>query len=151
MPAVIPITSQEFFPLLATLIDNGQTAKITVTGESMYPFLRDGLDSVELTQTTLDGVERGDIILIQRDDTGYVLHRVWKKSGEQLYLLGDAQVSIEGPVRKDQLRAKATALWRGGTRIGNANRWWRFCSTLWLFLRPLRPYILRMIRFLHIR
>ena len=52
---------------------------------------------------------------------------------------GDNQTEIEGPLRADQVRGKLTGFVRNGKFVDVKNPIYRFTSSLWLFLRPLRP------------
>jgi len=83
---VLKVKSSAIFPVITELLDSGQTARITVTGNSMYPFLRAGRDSVELSKASFQEINRGDIVLIKRTNGIYILHRVIKKPKILLWL-----------------------------------------------------------------
>ena len=71
---------------------------------SMYPFLREDKDKVELAMTSFSCIKKGDVVLIKRESGEYVLHRVLKKSMDHFYIVGDAQQWIEGPLLPEQLK-----------------------------------------------
>ncbi|KGK91408.1 peptidase S24 [Desulfosporosinus sp. HMP52] len=140
------VKSSALFPLITEILDNGQSTKISVSGNSMYPFLRDGIDSVELSKGNYGQLSRGDIVMVQRSDGSFVMHRVIKKTPDCFFMVGDAQQWIEGPLYPNQLVAGVTAIWRHNKRISCANSWLRLLSGLWLFLRPFRYFILKVYR-----
>ena len=138
------IKAASMFPLISEILDHGQNARISVSGDSMYPFLRDSIDSVELTKGRFERLSRGDIVMIQRTDGYYVMHRIIKKNKDCFFMVGDAQQWIEGPLFPEQLIAEVTAIWRNERRIPCSNIWWRLLSGIWLFLRPFRLLIIRV-------
>lgn len=140
------VKAANLFPFVSEILENGQSSRIAVTGNSMYPFLRHMIDSVELKKASYEQLVRGDIILIQRTDGIYVLHRVYKKKKDCFFMVGDAQQWIEGPLYPEQLVAVVTAIWRRDKRIACDNPLWRLLSGLWLNLRPFRYRILYLYR-----
>ncbi|GIM28730.1 hypothetical protein CPJCM30710_13960 [Clostridium polyendosporum] len=137
------VKSELIFPIIKEILDTGKSTRITVTGLSMYPFLREHIDSVELSNTSFINIHRGDIVMILRDSNEYVMHRVYRKEIDCFYIVGDAQQWIEGPLRPDQLVAIIIAVWRENKRIECINIWWRLLSSVWLLLLPLRCFIIR--------
>lgn len=146
MSEVKKVKAASIFPLISEIIQQGQNTRLTVSGDSMYPLLRDGIDSVELTKGSFEELSRGDIAMVQRTNGQYVMHRVIRKEMDCFYMVGDAQQWIEGPLYPNQLVAVVTALWRKDTRISCSNPILRLISKIWLFLRPYRYFILRVYR-----
>lgn len=146
MSEVRKVKAASIFPFISELFELGQSVKLPVSGDSMNPFLHDGIDSVELTKGSFEQISRGDIVMIQRTDGSYVMHRVIKKKADSIYMVGDAQQWIEGPLYREQLVAVVTAIWRQNKRISCSNKWWRLLSWLWLWLRPFRYFIFRVSR-----
>lgn len=148
MREIKKIKSSEIFPLIKEMLNDGQKVWITVTGMSMYPFLREEKDSVELSATSIDSIARGDIVLIKRVSGEYILHRVLRKKKEYFYIIGDAQQWIEGPLRKEQLVAVVTSVRSRSYQISCQNKWWKLLVAFWINVIPLRSFILKGIRFL---
>ncbi|MGE5417243.1 MAG: S24/S26 family peptidase [Acidobacteriota bacterium] len=144
MREVTKVKAAELFPLISELIQQGQSARILVSGSSMYPFLRDGIDSVELVQGDFDDLSRGDIVMIRRLDGAYVMHRIIKKNKDSFFMVGDAQEWLEGPITREQLVAVVTAIWRKERKISCSGIGWKLLSEIWLILRPCRYFILRV-------
>ena len=60
--------------------------------------------------------------------------------------MGDAQVRVEGPIRREQIFARVTRVERKGRLLAPGDPLWDFFAGPWLLLRPLRPAILRLYR-----
>lgn len=148
MYGIKKVKANGLFPLVSDLLENGQDVRLPVTGDSMYPFLRDSIDSVEFAKGSFEDVSRGDIVLIQRTTGAYVMHRILLKKADCFYMVGDAQQWIEGPLYPDQIIAVVSAIWRKERRISCSNNWLRCLSKTWLLLRPFRYFILRCFRVL---
>ncbi len=146
MPDVIKVKTNILIPFIETLLSEKQMACITVTGMSMYPFLREVIDRVELSPADFDNVRKGDIVLAHRLSGEYVLHRVCRKSEDSFYMVGDAQTWIDGPYSKEQLIAVSKAVWRRDRRIDCEKLWWRTAAYVWMLLRPIRPLITKFYR-----
>ena len=111
-------------------------------------------------EVVLAGIEegsalrRGDVVLYRRENGMLVLHRIYKIGQDGLYLLGDHQTAIEGPVRREQVKGKMTGMVRDGRYMDVGNPGYRMLSVVWLWLRPARRVIMvpaarlrRMVRF----
>lgn len=143
------VKAASIFELISEILEHGQNARISISGNSMYPFLRDSIDSVELTKGSFEQLSRGDIVMIQRSDSYYVMHRIIRRDKDCFFMVGDAQQWVEGPLYPEQLVAIVTAIWRKDKRIPCSNKWWRLLSWFWLYLRPFRYFILRVRRKLY--
>jgi len=141
---VMKVKSNEIFPIIVELLESGQTARITVTGDSMRPFLKPGRDSVELAKTSFQEIRKGDIVLIRRTNGIYVLHRVYQKTKDYFTMVGDAQQWIEGPLYPEQLIARVVSVRRNNREIPCGNTGWVVLSWIWLRLRSFRYKIFRV-------
>ena len=72
-------------------------------GYSMWPFLKEGRDSVIVKPLPVSSMHRGDIILYRRNDQILVLHRLHHKNKKDFFLTGVNQTKIEGPVRQKEI------------------------------------------------
>ena len=125
------------------LLRSGITVQLPPTGWSMYPTIVPGRDQAVIAPAEGHALRRGDVLLYRRDGGILVLHRVWRAGPEGLYLVGDNQREIEGPLRQDQVRGIMTALVRKGRNIPVTALCYRLPTGLWLLLRPLRRPISR--------
>lgn len=146
MYEIIKFKATNMFSLISEIIENGQNTKIPVSGDSMNPFLRDGIDSVEFSRGSFEQISWGDIVVIKRSNGSFIMHRIYRKEIDCFFIVGDAQQWIEGPLYPEQLVAVVPTIWRKDKCIPCSNRWWRLLSGLWLLLRPLRYSILRVQR-----
>ncbi|KJS10364.1 MAG: hypothetical protein VR67_18895 [Peptococcaceae bacterium BRH_c8a] len=142
------VKSSALMPAIGEIIAGGGRVRLTVTGSSMYPFLRQGVDSVILAAVEPTALKRGSIVLVMRDNGQYVLHRVIKHKRQCFYLNGDAQQQIEGPLLLEQVIAVVTSVWRRDRHIDCRGLWWRALSALWGLALPVRGYILSFYRWL---
>ena len=138
MYKIVSLKSTDLFAFINKILTKGQTARITVTGQSMYPFLRDCKDSVELVPEAFQNILRGDIVLVRRLNGEYVLHRVIRKHAETFFIIGDGQVTVEGPVKSNQLIAKVRTVWRRDYQIDCSGLLWKLLSNIWFSCLPLR-------------
>lgn len=146
MSEIKEVKTDSMMPVISNLLKEGKGVRITVTGNSMYPFLRDRKDSVELYKTSFCKVRAGDIILVQRKAGDYVLHRAVLKKRKSVYILGDAQRRLEGPIYGHQILAKAETIIRGDKKITGDSLLIRILALLWIFLLPFRKVIMKSYR-----
>lgn len=125
------------------------------TGVQHVPFIDPRRDEVVLAGIEEgSALRRGDVVLYRRENGMLVLHRIYKIGQDGLYLLGDHQTAIEGPVRREQVKGKMTGMVRDGRYMDVGNPGYRMLSVVWLWLRPARRVIMvpaarlrRMVRF----
>lgn len=129
--------------MINEILDNGMGARITVTGNSMRPFLYENIDSVELQQSSFKSICKGDIVIILRDNGEYVMHRVLKKHKDCFYIVGDAQWWVEGPIRPNQITAVVKTIWRDNKKIKCSSFYWRSLSLIWLWMLPFRKILFK--------
>jgi hypothetical protein len=134
----------KMMPVIKELLQVGGRVRITVTGMSMYPFLRGDKDSVMLADADFTCIKPGDIVLIQRKNNQYVLHRVMKKTKEAVYLSGDAELWREGPIYPEQIIAKAEGVWRQEKYIEGTHKLLRVLVFMWRLAFPIRIFLIRL-------
>lgn len=140
---------------IESLLKAGACIQIHPQGYSMYPFIDPRRDEVVLAGIEDGSALRcGDVVLYRRENGMLVLHRIYKIGQDGLYLLGDHQTAIEGPVRREQVKGKMTGMVRDGRYMDVGNPGYRMLSVVWLWLRPARRAIMvpaarlrRMVRF----
>ena len=123
------------------LLREGRTVQLGPQGYSMYPLLVPGRDQVVISPAKQPEYRRGDVVLYRRKGSILVLHRVWKRTPEGYYLVGDNQKEIEGPVGREQILGVMTMVLRRGKKIPVENAVYRTLAWLWLMLRPWRPFL----------
>lgn len=139
---------QETLPKIQAILHSGASCRLVVTGNSMVPFLRHKKDAVILAPCRT--VRRGDILFYFRSPQVCVLHRVCKVCRDgTLLLCGDAQSRRE-PVAPRQVIAAVSHVERGGKCVDCRRFSLRAAVWLWQALRPVRPYLLPLLRKLHL-
>ena len=114
-------------------------------GFSMYPLLVGGRDSLILNKIDRK-LKRGDICLYRRDTGIYVTHSVHHVDKAGIYLLGESQTGIEGPLSMDHMLAYAEGFVRKGKLYSCSNLLYRFFHEIWIILRPARPMFIKAYR-----
>lgn len=147
MNRVIKAKSKDVFDIMDYLFDNGKTLWIVISGMSMYPFLRESLDMVELKRAEISDIKKGDIVLIKRLTDEFVLHRVVRKNKSEFYIMGDAQQWLEGPISGKQLKAVVININRNNKVISCDSFLLKALVRLWFIVRPIRYKLIRVIRF----
>lgn len=140
-------------PEIDRLLRQGHTVTLPLKGFSMRPYLEDGRDKALLTPVARP-LRRGDVILadISGDNAEkrYALHRIVKIDGDTITMYGDGNFSPEVIGQKDVI-AIATGFYRKGREQIEMcdtlyyKAYWR----LWLWLRPVRRYLLLLWRLCH--
>lgn len=127
------------------LLAEGKCIQIKLQGYSMYPLFVPGRDEVIIERCDPAGVRRGDVLLYRRDSGILVLHRLYRRTREGFFMVGDNQKEVEGPLAAHQFKGKMTAFIRKGKKISVRNPLYVAVSRLWLLLRPVRPLIGKVI------
>ena len=122
--------------------------RIKPQGYSMYPLFIPGRDEALIQEVPVSSLRRNDVILYRRDQSILVLHRIARITPEGLFLVGDNQSELEGPLREDQVRGKLIAFVRRGKETPVSNPLYRLLSSLWLCMLPVRPLCFRLTAFL---
>ncbi len=124
------------YPVIYRVISDGDVFPVIVNGSSMLPLLRHGLDTVYFSSIEGRKIRRGDIVLFERNDGKFVMHRVYKvhKNGTFSFV-GDNQVAIEHNVTKDMLRAYVPFVIRKGKKINCEKGFVRTVMIMYMLLR----------------
>ena len=158
--AVVQVPMAELSTVMLDCLQEGQEVLLTVTGNSMAPYLRDKRDRVVLVKPAdPSALQPGDVPLYRRDNGQLVLHRIVERDdGERCFgytrrdpspsahpgdsvtytMLGDAQTQLEPHIRPDQIVALATAFIRKGKRVACDSAAYRRRCVRWHKSMPLR-------------
>ena len=143
MKKVFP--NEQLIPEVISLIEQGHTVTLPLRGFSMRPFLEDNRDKALLTKP--DRLKVGDPVLAEVRPKFYVLHRIIAIDGERVVLRGDGNLACEHCLRKD-IKAAVIGFYRKKHNYIDRTDGlkWRLYSRLWLFLFPVRRYLLAFYR-----
>ena len=130
------------------LIKSGEECPLTGTGISMYPFLKDEKDIITMMPVKKNKIRVGDVLLYQRDDGIFVIHRLYKIcKDETLWFVGDNLYYLEKNIRFSQLRAKAKYVTRNGETISCEHGFVRFFYTIRMKCRVVIHRIVHRLTF----
>ncbi len=170
-PQALQVSLAELSPLMIACLDEGKEIQITVTGNSMCPFLRHLRDQVVLVKPDDPTMlQVGDVPLYRRNNGQFVLHRIVERDDGQkrrIYgeketfpsmhssspltytMLGDAQTENEPNIHPEQIVAVATAFVRKGERWECRGTIYRRRSLRWHKLMPIRKPLVRLCHLWH--
>lgn len=140
------LQQEELLDILPQLLEEDAAVPLVITGDSMYPFLKHGRDTVYLSRLTRP-VRPGDMVFYRRPAGRCVLHRVISLEETGYCLLGDHQISRERDVSAESIMAVVTAVRRKGNLIQPGHPLWFFFEQIWPRLIWLRPYLIRLYTF----
>ena len=126
--------------------ENGKkSVTFVVRGISMHPFLESDRDKVVLIPPRTPRV--GDIVLAEVAKETYALHRVIKIEGDTYTMRGDGNpLWMKEKFREENIVGIAEAFIRKGKLVATSSRKWRWYSTMWKLLTPMRRLILAIYR-----
>lgn len=129
---------------VARILKEGRSVTLRTKGNSMLPFIRGEKDSVILTGAFQP--QKGDIILGKTEKGDFVLHRIIRMNTETVVLMGDGNLKGTEICRKEEILGKVVFILQNGKRINPYSYRYRYLWTLWLFLLPVRKYLLGVYR-----
>jgi hypothetical protein len=123
---------------IEALLAEGRTIQLHPEGYSMYPLFVPGRDEAVIAPLADHRLRRGDVVLYRREQGILVLHRICRVTQEGIYLVGDNQTQVEGPLAPDQVKGILVEIVRRGKHIKSTQPVYVAVSRVWLFLRPVR-------------
>lgn len=141
----ILISPEELFEPMLSLLQEGYDAEFTVTGNSMWPFLRHKRDKVTIRREAATFLRKGDIVLL-RTEQGYLLHRITRRKGDMLQTTGDRNCYRDAYAETSCVLGKVVTFTRKGKVISCKDPLYRLIGWLWCAMYPVRPLILCLLR-----
>lgn len=135
------VSLEHLMPVIKKSLAEGKPVRFASTGSSMVPFIYNG-DEIELIPVN-EELNRCDIVLLEKEPKKYILHRIVKIEGEEIFLRGDAQSKAEGPFDMQNAIGIAGISYRKLKRREHTRGFWRFAGKVWvrLFPVPLFAYL----------
>ena len=103
----------EMIPVMKRVWEKGGTFSFYPRGTSMQPFLVQGRDKVILSPAP-EHLKKYRMVLYQRDNGAYVIHRIVEAEGAVYTMRGDNQYYVETGIRREQILGLVTAVERDG-------------------------------------
>lgn len=145
---VIEVPNSVLIGEIKKAIRAGHTATLRVKGFSMRLFLESQRDIVKLAPVRPEAVKVRDVVLAEIAKDHYVLHRVIRRDGARLTLMGDGNICGTEECLDTDVVGIATEFYRKGRtkpdRVDSLK--WRLYSSVWLALKPMRRIILGVYR-----
>lgn len=135
------IDTVEYMSTLRELTEAGQEVSVTITGNSMSPFMVHHRDRICFKKPDRP-LKKGDMVFYQRDNGQFIMHRILKVTEEGYDIVGDAQIDIERGIREDQIFAIVTKVYRKGKWIEPGDFWWEFFEKVWINFVPQRKLLM---------
>lgn len=137
------IDTREYVAVLRELTEEGREVSLMISGSSMSPFLIHQRDTIYFRKPDKK-LKRGDMVFYERPGGQFVMHRIIRVRPEGLYLIGDAQTEIEGPLDSKCVFARVVRVRRKGKILEPGDFWWEFFQHVWLRLIPFRRGMMRI-------
>lgn len=137
------VDTNEYISVLRELTEEGKEVSLLIAGNSMSPFLIHERDYICFKKPDRE-LRKGDMVFYQRKTGQFVMHRICKVKKDGLYIVGDAQIEIEGPVGQEQIFAIVTKVKRKNRWIEPGDFWWEFFEHVWINIIPIRRVIIRV-------
>ena len=144
------ISPEELFGEISQLLQDGLDAEFTVVGNSMWPFLASRRDKVTLRKAEIGSLKKGDIVLFKTEDR-YFLHRITKLKNRVFQTTGDSNCYHDNFVLTENVLGRVVSFTRKGKQIHCGNGFYKFISTVWRILFPIRPVLMRILLLLRRR
>jgi SOS-response transcriptional repressor LexA len=132
---------------LESILDDGETFVLSVTGRSMLPLLGRGDSKIILRRVSKDEDIYGRIAMFRATIGHIVIHRVIRIEGDDVILKGDGNIVQEERCSRGEIIAVVEQVLYSNGDIVECNSWqWRVKEQIWLST-PLfiRRYVLALM------
>lgn len=136
-----------FLEEAAQALAHGETVKIQITGDSMYPFIRSGKDTVEIVPCPPHGDLPAWCCPFYQWEGKYMIHRYIGSEGDYCLMLGDGNLARIERVRRDEIIGLLSRIHHADGTVQDCTdaRWLRR-ARWWYRLRPLRRWLLAFLK-----
>ena len=134
---------------ITRLVSEGKTISISAKGYSMNPFIVHLKDQITLGPWTDDQIRKGAVVLVKDVRGCYLIHRIIKREGNVLTLMGDGNIGIIETAHVEDIIALMHAVIKKRRTYSVKSLSWRLYSWFWKLLTPVRRYPLAVWRRLH--
>ena len=131
------------------MISEGKTVTITLKGNSMNPFIVHLRDQMTLGPWKDEDIRKGTVALVRDIYGNHLIHRIIKREGNKVTLLGDGNIGMTETATLDNVIGIMYALTRKGRTYTPKSLSWRIYSAIWAILTPIRRYPLGLWRRIH--
>lgn len=145
------VLTNSFLAEAAEALQQGQTVKLLIGGESMYPFIKGGIDLVEIVPyVSKDELSIWSCPFYQWEGR-YMIHRYIGKEGNDYLMLGDGNVARIERVKKEDIIGMVRTIYHpDGTLQDCRDVRWLKKAEWWYRLRIFRRWLLPIFKMMHI-
>lgn len=134
---------------ISRLISEGKTVTITAKGYSMNPFIVHLKDQITLGPWKDEQIKKGAVVLVKDTRGAYLIHRIIKRDGDRLTLMGDGNIGLTETARTSEVIGLMQSVTKKGRIYSVQSLKWRLYSWFWKMLTPVRRYPLALWRRTH--
>lgn len=134
------VSNSVLFHEVAEIVASGHRVEIVGKGNSMFPFIRGGIDKIVLRKTDNRSIAKGNLLLVKLANDNYVLHRVKKYDTNTVTLQGDGNLRGVETCRREDIIAEAVEVIKGKKRVIKGSFAWKLFHLL-----SLQPYWIRRV------
>ena len=146
------VVPNEFLSAAEEELRAGRSVRLHIDGQSMYPFIRGGIDEVEIVPCPRDGALPAWCCPFYKWDGKYMIHRYIGSKGDVCIMLGDGNLVRREHVRRNEVIGLLSRIYRpdGSVQECDDPHWLRK-GAWWYRLRSLRRILIPLCRLLRIR
>lgn len=122
-----------FFEQIKSVLAEGESVRINVTGHSMDPTFKDGVDQIVISPFDPDSLSVGDVVMFDRGDT-ICVHRIVSRDADNLVIRGDGNSlnALERATVSDVIALVTGGTFRHGHEFTVNDRAWKANTVLML-------------------
>lgn len=140
------IPNEVLLPEVARLISEGHTVTLIIRGNSMNPFLVDRRDRIVVGPFTETDLQPGAVVLARESLGRIVFHRIIRRNGQELTLLGDGNLKVTEQTNIADVMGIMVAAIRKDKEYPCNGRIWQRYSFWWIKMMPIRRWLLAIFR-----
>lgn len=140
------IPNEVLLPEVARLISEGHTVTLIIRGNSMNPFLVDRRDRIVVGPFTETDLQPGAVVLARESLGRIVFHRIIRRNGQELTLLGDGNLKVTEQTNIADVMGIMVAAIRKNKEYPCSGRTWQRYSFWWIKMMPIRRWLLAIFR-----
>lgn len=134
---------------ISRLVSEGKTVTITAKGYSMNPFIVHLKDQITIGPWKDEQIKEGAVVLAKDTRGAYLIHRIIKRDGDRLTLMGDGNIGLTETARTSEVIGLMQSVTKKGRTYSVQSLRWRLYSWFWKMLTPVRRYPLALWRRTH--
>ena len=145
------VVPNSFFTEAAETLRSGQSVRLHVDGQSMYPFIHGGKDEIEVVPYDGESPLEPWCCPFYQWEGNYMIHRYIGMNGNRCQMLGDGNIyRIEEVEKKDIAGILRTIYHPDGTEQDCRDPRWLKKAVWWYRLRKVRRFLIPLFRLLKV-